>query len=69
MTTLSAWKFDTLRGAGQARAKLEKPNRDVLINLPDEAVVGREAGRKKPDTVIPAEWRFCEGACEHALRP
>ena len=33
----------------RALAKLEKLNRDFLINLHDEV--------------------FCEGACEHALRP
>ncbi len=64
MATLSAWKSRTLQGAGEALAKLEKLNRDFLINLHDEAVV-----RKKPKTVIPPVWRFCEGACEHALRP
>lgn len=35
----------------------------------DEAVVTWEVGRKKPNTVILSVWRFCEGACEHALRP
>jgi hypothetical protein len=69
MTTLSAWKFSTLRGAGEAPAKLEKLNRDFLVNLPDEAVVSWEAGRKKPKTAVLPVWRFCESACEHALRP
>jgi len=69
VTTLSAWKFGTLQGAGEAPAKLEKPNRDFLINLRDEAVVSWEAGRKKPMTVILPVRRFCESACEHALRP
>jgi hypothetical protein len=65
MTTLSAWKFSTLQGAGEAPAKLEKLNRDFLINPHDEAVVQCEVDKKKP-TVIPV-WRFCEGACEHAF--
>ena len=68
MTTLSAWKFGTLQGAGEAPAKLEKPNRDFLINLRDETVVSCEAGRKKPKTVILPVWRFREGACEYAFR-
>ena len=69
MATLSAWKFRTLRGTGEAPAKLEKLNRDFPINLHDEAVVSWEVGRKKPKTVILPVWRFREGACEHALRP
>jgi hypothetical protein len=32
MTTLSAWKFSSLPSAGEAPAKLEKLNRDFLIN-------------------------------------
>jgi uncharacterized membrane protein len=69
MATLSAWKFSTLQGADEALAKLEKPNRDFVINLHDEAVVSWEADGKKPKTVILPVWRFCESACEHALRP
>jgi len=69
MTTLSAWKFRTLRGTGEAPAKLEKLNRDFPINLRDEAVVGWEAGWKKPMTVILPVRRFCESAREHAPRP
>ena len=69
MTTLSAWKFRTLRGTGEAPAKLEKLNRDFPINLRDDGVVSWEAGRKKPMTVILPVRRFCESACEHALRP
>ena len=69
MATVSAWKFSTLQGADQVLAKLEKLNRDFLINLHDEAVVSWEVGRKKPKTVILPVWRFCEGVCEHELGP
>jgi hypothetical protein len=69
MTTLSAWKFRTLRGTGEAPAKLEKLNRDFPINLHDEAVVSWEAGWKKPMSVFLPARRFCESACEHAPRP
>jgi len=31
MATVSAWKSSKLRGAGEASARLEKLNRDVLI--------------------------------------
>ena len=65
MATFSAWKFNALQGTGEALAKLQNLNRDSLINPRDEAVVGRN----KPKTAIPSVWRFCEGACEHALRP
>jgi hypothetical protein len=41
----------------------------LVINLLGEAVVSWEVGRKKPKTVIPPVWRFCEGACEHEVRP
>jgi len=69
MATLSAWKCNMLQGADEALAKLENLNRDFLINLHDEAAVSWEVGRKKPNTVILPVWRFCEGACEHALGP
>jgi uncharacterized membrane protein len=69
VATLSAWKSNALQGVGEAPAKLEKLNRDSLINLHDEAVVSWEVGRKKPKTVIPSVRRSCEGVCEHALRP
>jgi hypothetical protein len=48
-------------------AKLEQLSRDLLINLHDAVAVSWEVGRKKPNTVIPPVWRFCEGACEHEL--
>ncbi len=50
MATLTAWKFDTPNGADEALAKLEKLNRDYLINLHDAAVVSWEVGKKKPKT-------------------
>jgi uncharacterized membrane protein len=37
-------------GADEALAKLEKLNRDYLINLHDAAVVSWEVGKKKPKT-------------------
>ena len=50
MATLTAWMFDTPNGADEALAKLEKLNRDYLINLHDAAVVSWEVGTKKPKT-------------------
>ncbi len=50
MATLTAWKFETSNGADEALAKLEKLNRDYLINLHDAAVVSWEVGKKKPKT-------------------
>jgi len=50
IATLTAWKFDTPNGADEALAKLEKLNRDYLINLHDAAVVSWEVGKKKPKT-------------------
>jgi hypothetical protein len=67
MATLSAWMSNALPGADEALTKLEKLNRDSLIYRHDEAVVSWGVGRKKPKTVIASVWRFCEGACEHAL--
>jgi hypothetical protein len=69
MATLSVWKFNTLQGADQVLAKLEMLSRDFVINLHDAAVVGGKVGGKKPKTVVPPVWRFCEGACQHELRP
>ena len=65
MATLSAWKFSMFQGADEVLAKLEKLNRDFVISLHDEVVVGWT----KPKTVIPLARRFREGACEHELRP
>jgi uncharacterized membrane protein len=39
MATLTAWKFDTPYGAGQALTKLEQLSKQMLINLHDAAVV------------------------------
>jgi hypothetical protein len=32
MATLTGWKFNTPQGADEALEKLEKPNRDLVIN-------------------------------------
>ena len=50
MATLTAWKFNMPDGADEALARLEKLNRDFLIELHDAAVVSWEVGRKKPKT-------------------
>lgn len=50
MATLTAWKFNTPQGADEALAKLEKLNRDFVINVHDAAVVSWEPGHKKPKT-------------------
>ncbi|MGH3067990.1 MAG: DUF1269 domain-containing protein [Streptosporangiaceae bacterium] len=50
MATLTAWKFSTPNGADEALAKLERLQRDMLIQLHDAAVVSWEPGRKKPQT-------------------
>lgn len=50
MSTLTAWKFNTPHGADEALARLEKLNRDYVINLHDAAVVSWQVGKKKPTT-------------------
>ena len=48
MATLSAWKFNSLRGDDEVLPKPEKLNRPSAINLRDEAVVsGESAGRSR----------------------
>jgi hypothetical protein len=37
MTTISAWKFNAVRSAGEVLPKQAKLNRDFLVNLRDEA--------------------------------
>jgi len=69
MATLSAWSFTRLQGADEMLAKLEELSRDFVISPHDAAVESWEVGRKKPNNVVPSVWRFCEGACEHELRP
>lgn len=69
MTTISAWKFNAIRGAGTVLPKLAELNRDFLVNLLDEVVVRWEAGRKKPKAVIFSVRRFCEGGCEYVPCP
>lgn len=69
MTTISAWKFNAVRGVGEVLPKLAKLNRDFLANLLDEVVVRWQASRKKPKAVILSLWRFCEGGCEHVPCP
>ena len=63
MTTLSAWKFNALQGAGEAG--------ETEQGFPDQPARRgggqQEAGRKKPKIVMLPVWRFCEGA--HAPRP
>lgn len=56
MATLNAWKFNTPQGADETLTKLEKLNRDFVINL-HEAVVSWEVGRNKPKTVVLPVWR------------
>ena len=69
MTTISAWTFNAVRGAGEVLPKLAKLNRTFLVSLLGEVVVCWEAGRRKPKAVILSIWRFCEGGCEHVPCP
>ena len=66
MTTISAWKFNAVRGAGEVLPKL---NRNFLVSLLGEVVVCWEDGRKKPKAIFLSVWRFCEGGCEHVPCP
>ncbi|HET9971864.1 MAG TPA: hypothetical protein VFQ68_26765 [Streptosporangiaceae bacterium] len=50
MATLTAWKSTPPNGADDALTKLEKLHTEMLIDPHDAAVVGWEAGRKKPRT-------------------
>jgi len=50
MATLTAWKFDTVEGADNALATLERLQREQLISVMDGAVVTYPAGAKKPKT-------------------
>src|SRR5689334_16006400 len=50
MSTLTAWKFDSVEGADNALATLERLQREQLISVIDGAVVTYPAGAKKPKT-------------------
>jgi uncharacterized membrane protein len=50
MAALTAWKFDTVEGAGQALKKLEDLSRQQLVTIEDSAIVYWEIGKKKPKT-------------------
>ena len=50
MSSLTVWKFNTPNGADDALLKLEKLEKDMLIQLHDAAVVSWEVGKKKPKT-------------------
>src|ERR1700753_3734786 len=47
MATLTAWKFNTPQGADEALAKLEKLNKEFVINVHDAAGGTWEPGNKK----------------------
>src|SRR3954454_10137232 len=50
MATLTAWKFPTPEGAGDALATLERLQKEELIVLLDAAVVSWPSDRKRPKT-------------------
>jgi uncharacterized membrane protein len=50
MATLTAWKFPTPEGAGDALATVEQLQKQELIILLDAAVVSWPADRKRPKT-------------------
>ena len=50
MAALTAWKFDTVQGAGEALTKLEDLSRHQLVTIEDSAIVYWEIGKKKPKT-------------------
>src|SRR3954471_6341961 len=50
MATLSAWKFDSAEGAGEAGEKLEDLIKASLIEVYDAAIVNWPLGKKKPKT-------------------
>lgn len=51
METLTAWKFSTPEGAGDAMETLERLEAQQLIQLHDAAVVTWPAGARKPKTL------------------
>ena len=50
MATLTVWKFDDPFGAESAVEKVERLQKQELVQLHDAAVVTWEEGRKKPKT-------------------
>ena len=50
MATLTAWKFDSAGGAGNALALLERMQKEELLAVNDGAVVYWAEGKKKPKT-------------------
>jgi uncharacterized membrane protein len=50
MTSLTAWKFDTVDGADRALGVLRALQSQQLVNIQDGAVVRWEVGKKKPKT-------------------
>lgn len=50
MTSLTAWKFDTVDGADRALAVLKSLEAQRLVTIEDGAVVRWEVGKKKPQT-------------------
>ena len=50
MATLSALKFDTVDGAGNALTTLESLSKQQLIEVEDAAIVYWEVGKSKPKT-------------------
>ena len=50
MTTLTAWKFDTVDGADRALAVLKSLQAQRIVTIEDGAIVRWEVGKKKPKT-------------------
>jgi monoterpene epsilon-lactone hydrolase len=50
MATLTVWKFDNPTGAGEALRKLQRLQKQQLIDIQDAAVVEWQPGEKKPKT-------------------
>jgi uncharacterized membrane protein len=50
MATLTVWKFDSSRGAGDALAVLERMQKEELVQINDAAYVTWPEGKKKPKT-------------------
>ena len=50
MASLTAWKFETVDGAGQSLKKLQGLTKQQLITIEDAAIVYWEPGKKKPKT-------------------
>jgi uncharacterized membrane protein len=50
MTAFTVWKFDSATGAGEALAKLEGLQNQLLIEIADAAIIEWPQGKKKPKT-------------------